>query len=96
MSSVHIHRGNGSSGFTVKAYAPLPEFRDTNTKTQKEFYDREAKELFDVFHEHLPGGTMDALLAKLLDHRRSLLVIPYGVIEGRETKPTESLEPNAT
>ena len=36
-------------------------------------YEHDARELFDALKGSLPGGTMDALLRLLLEHRASLL-----------------------
>jgi hypothetical protein len=40
------------------------------------FYDSQAEKLFQGLRESVPGGTLDALLRKLLVHRASLLIVP--------------------
>lgn len=40
-------------------------------------YRSEGRTLAEALWQHLPGGTIDQLLIALLEHRASLLVVPY-------------------
>lgn len=42
------------------------------------FYQEEGKALADALCGSLPGGTVDALLMKLLERRASMLRVPFG------------------
>lgn len=40
-------------------------------------FDEQADIIVSAMIESLPGGTIDAVLIRLLQHRRSLFVVPY-------------------
>jgi len=41
-------------------------------------FEKESKALEDILHNTLPGGTYDRLLARMLDRRKSHLIVPFG------------------
>lgn len=50
-------------------------------KKASEFYAGEARVIVDVMLGSLPGGTIDALLVRLLDHKRSVLAVSHDDIK---------------
>lgn len=50
-------------------------------KKASEFYAGEARVIVDVMLGSLPGGTIDALLVRLLDHKRSMLAVSHDDIK---------------
>lgn len=79
---------------TIQIHEPFPEsdasepFDSYRTKSRATF-DNEAGELCRALIAVLPGGTVDALLVQLLDHRRSLYRVSHDAI-GQTTPPTPS------
>lgn len=51
-------------------HLPLREMPD--------FYNNEAEDIFDNLVSVLPGGVIDRLLVKLLQHKASLFKVSYG------------------
>lgn len=43
----------------------------------KAHYEQQGRALAEAIWNHLPGGTVDQVLIALLQHRASLLVVPY-------------------
>lgn len=97
---VNIHTAQPVPGdeipkVTIQMLWPLPDFRQDNWMEEcRMVYDKEAGELADVLCHYLPGGTIDALLVKLLDAKRCLLVVPLYVKPKTEDDTNESEESN--
>jgi hypothetical protein len=48
---------------------------DTWIKVHRREFDHQAETLVDTLIDTLPGGTIDAIIVRLLDYKRSLLVV---------------------
>jgi hypothetical protein len=59
----------------LTANAEVPEQRTLEMAAA--IYDREGEEIASALAEHLPGGTVDAVLRHLLLLRASLLRVPF-------------------
>lgn len=60
----------------------FPSFKSGEVSLEEmgEKYKKEGKKLADILFDHLPGGTMDALLIEILDRKKSLLIVPFDKI----------------
>lgn len=58
--------GSEHESVTIVVDGDLPPY--ASTATSKEFFDGQADLILRAFR-HLPGGTLDSLLAKMLDRR---------------------------
>jgi hypothetical protein len=59
----------------------LEHFKDDRKAWEQAYRDRyreQARLILSALVQSLPGGTIDALLSELLEHRRLLLVVPAG------------------
>ena len=83
---IEVHRA-GKIGrmhvptFQISASTEIPE-RIASAETavdNREIFERDATEIFEVLVGCLPGGTVDRLIAKLLQHKASDLVVASGV-----------------
>jgi hypothetical protein len=59
---------------TIQFDQEAPRF--DSLERQGKLYDVEAQHLADVLCTTLPGGTLDRLMAELLQRRASLLIVP--------------------
>jgi hypothetical protein len=66
-------RENGVESVTLILDTEVPNFRELNE--YRDFYDAEAEQILEVL-KHLPGGTVDRVIGKLLMLKASLLAIP--------------------
>ena len=55
---------------------PKLEREENWEKESKKLYQEEAKKLYEILVKNLPGGTLHALLVKLLEEKASLLRVP--------------------
>lgn len=84
MDNVNVFKaiGGNTPNLYLSATEELPELplnEDWETLHAQRF-DEQAQLIVNGFLESLPGGTVDAVLRLLLDHKRSFLAIPYCVI----------------
>jgi hypothetical protein len=57
----------------IDAVCPYSEF----DARRRAFYDEQAGHIADALYASIPGGTIDALLVRLLDRRRSVLIVRH-------------------
>lgn len=67
----------GPDDLTIEFAGSPPPSHATSLKQAANFYQFEADLLSDALINTLPGGTVDALLRKLLEYRASLLAVPF-------------------
>jgi len=85
MKTVYIHKGQGVGAEPMKNITIIIDTEikkvDSNVKDYLKKYDEmfndEAQKLFDALCETLPGGTLDMLLIKLLEKKKSYFIIPF-------------------
>lgn len=65
-----------------KAFGPA--LGSADLPQARAFYAKEASSIFGVLVESLPGGTIDALLVRMLEHKRSLFVVSHDAIAKKE------------
>jgi hypothetical protein len=68
-------------GLRITANAPVPDHQTLEMAAA--IYDREGAAIAAALLEHLPGGTVDAVLRHLLLKRASLLRVPF---DGRSAR----------
>ncbi|MFA5323145.1 MAG: hypothetical protein WC373_10785 [Smithella sp.] len=49
----------------------------TADANHREVFEHDAGSIFNALLQSLPGGTLDALLRKMIEHRASSLVVPF-------------------
>lgn len=84
MRTVHVYKAMRSGSFspesvTIVVDTELPDFDYSDPdllKKASEFYDQQAHSLLQALTDALPGGTIDRLLAKLLEHKASHFRVP--------------------
>jgi hypothetical protein len=69
----------GVPDLDIRADQPVPNVGLANTwmADARDFYREQAVEIATRLIQSLPGGTIDALLVQLLDHKRSLLQVVH-------------------
>lgn len=65
---------NDTPELKITVEGKIPE--NLSIENYRELYAAQAKELADVLLKSLPGGTIDQLLAELLERKASLLRVP--------------------
>ena len=76
-----------ASDTTIRIHVEVPEMGIERGWEQayRDMYRRQATKLKEALVGSLPGGTVDALLVALLDHKRCLLAVPmFGKTETEE------------
>ena len=75
-----------TSNVILRVDKPIPEL--TQYVSSKEdynkhldFYEEQAEIIYKTMIVSLPGGTVDALLIRLLEHGRSILQVPYKLVD---------------
>ena len=82
MLTINIHKATTSCGDEVRsiqiiADKEIPEIINADSLiVLKGIYESDAEALYQAF-ESLPGGTLDVLLRKLLEHKASLLRVRW-------------------
>jgi hypothetical protein len=64
----------------IVAKDEIPELPDTGLPWEgayRQRFDDEARAVVDALLTCLPGGTIDAILCRLLEHKRSLYRVPH-------------------
>jgi hypothetical protein len=84
--NVRIHRAqdtvlNGQDDLEISATVPFP--RHETLAEAGAMFTAEAQDLADALVATLPGGTIDALIVRLLDHKRSHFVVAHAPLKGR-------------
>jgi hypothetical protein len=80
-TTVHKAQSMGSSksggvlDMTIEATETFPGIEDP--KASAELHDRDASAIVSAMLTSLPGGTVDAVLRRLLEHRASLLRVRW-------------------
>ena len=84
VSDIYKAVGDNVPSATILLSTPIPYNRiKADTEELRQVFMKEAEELFQALIASLPGGTLDALLVRLLDHKRSQFVVPSWVIKGQ-------------
>ncbi len=78
---MELHKAQGVNvpDLNLTATKPTPDFESTHPGWEKELREKwngQAKIVFDALLASLPGGTFDALMVQMLDHKRALLQVP--------------------
>ncbi len=65
---------------TIFIQLPMPDFKDSDwAEKSLVFFEQQATEIVDALQDHLPGGTLDAVLRELCKRRACLLRVPIGI-----------------
>ncbi len=81
LHTVYKAGGEGVPNFAIVANTAIPKDADVTPEgvpfstfeyNWRSFYDEQARKILTVLLCSLPGGTIDALLVQLLDHKRSI------------------------
>lgn len=82
MVEVSISKASACPGQTIpdvsiRLTSEIPLLDGDPLSSYREFYAEEGKRLAQALLSVLPGGTVDALLVALLDHKRSLFKVTF-------------------
>lgn len=76
MKELVVHRAqpcgsHGPDNFTITSREPFPALADLDEGWRLHAY--EGRAIAEILIDHLPGGTLDQLVAALLEHKASVL-----------------------
>lgn len=72
---VNLYHADGGQPARIAALEEIPRILDLGKARQ--FYQDQGELLADALWAALPGGTLDVLLAQLLERRASLFRVPF-------------------
>lgn len=73
---VSVYHADGGEPARIAALEEIPRILDAGKA--RTFYNEQGTILAEALWAALPGGTLDVLLARLLERRASLFRVPFG------------------
>ena len=84
MKTIRVHKAGRLRGetpvevLTIVCDQEMPEITGDNTvATLRSIFQNDGKALADAMFEHLPGGTIDELLAEMMTRRASMFRVSF-------------------
>lgn len=72
---VNVNHADGGDPLRIAALEEIPRILDVGKA--REFYNQQGQTLAEALWSALPGGTLDVLVARLLERRASLFRVPF-------------------
>ena len=72
---LNVYHADGGEPARIAAQEEIPKILDVGRARQ--LYNEQGQVLADALWSALPGGTLDVLLARLLERRASLFRVPF-------------------
>ena len=83
---LNVYHADGGVPARIAALEEIPKVLDTGKACQ--LYEHQGQVLADALWSALPGGTLDVLLARLMERRASLFRVPFqDQLENRDDDP---------
>ena len=80
VSKAESFREKNTEDCVIHINRSIPGYEDSDwEKESLEFFEQEATEIVDALQNHLPGGTLDAVLRELCKRKACLLRVPMPI-----------------